>query len=111
MNGEIREGKQFHTRQNALTDSDIAVLTQIFNSVIDAKMHNNPHICRLQVIELGDLKAMVDAHKKFSAAMDDSKTIIRRYILIFVLTGMSGLTLYGYWAKVKDAMKSILLGQ
>ena len=112
MNG-VRTEEQFHARRNALTQEDLENITSIFESIYDKKIqnyHSNEN-CRFIDIKIEDLKAMIDAHKRFNAMMDDNKAIVRRYILVVLLTGMSGLTVYGFWGKIADAIKKAMSGQ
>lgn len=73
-----------------------------------AKAINTRHeSCKFKDIEPGDLKAMVESHKKFNHAMDDSKAVVRRFFLVLVLTGISGYAIYGWWAKIVDTVKKV----
>jgi hypothetical protein len=53
---------------------------------------------------------MVDAHKRFDAAMTDSKTVVRRFFIFLVLTGASGFAVIGWWSEVVDKVKKAIAG-
>jgi len=42
--------------------------------------------------------------------MDDNRTVVRRFVLVLILTGVAGTTIYGYWAKFTDAVKKVVAG-
>jgi hypothetical protein len=86
------------------SDSDIEALVSAL------KKSQDYHICRFSDIEPGDLKAVVDSHRKINEALDDSKTVVRRFFLVLVLTGLSGYAVYGWWAKVVDVVKKSIPG-
>ena len=99
----------FRRRRNSLTNEDLDAITAIIEAIIYKQQHNDIH-CRFAAIQPGDLKAMVDAHKKFTIMMDDNRTVIRRFFLFLILTGVAGTTIYGYWAKFTDAVKKVVAG-
>jgi hypothetical protein len=107
MTETSKEGKQFHARENSLTQSDIEVLTQIFQTIVDTKEKN--HSCRFTSISPDDLRMMVDAHKNFNLAMTDSKKVVRRFFIVVVLSVASGLTVQGFWSRIASFIKNITL--
>jgi hypothetical protein len=106
---ERRSAEQYQARRNALTQEDLENITSIFDKKIQ-NYHGDEH-CRFIDIKVDDLMAMINAHKRFNAMMDDNRAIVRRYVLIVLLTGMSGLTVYGFWSKIADAVKRAISGQ
>jgi len=105
---EDSQDKVYRPRQNTLTESDLQNITSIFEAIHHSRYQNEQHNCRFGNITPEDLTAMVSAHKKFSAAMDDSKTIARRFFLMLILTGVSGLTIKGYWQEIVTVVKRAL---
>jgi hypothetical protein len=95
---EETEGKKFERREaRILSDYDV--------EAIAVALSNHRDACKFGDIEPGDLKAMVDSHKKFNLAMDDSKTIARRFFLVLIMAAISGYAVNGYWAKVVEHVK------
>lgn len=93
--------KKFERREaRILSDHDVAAIAKAINT------HHEG--CRFIDIKAEDLRAMVESHKKFNVAMDDSKTVARRFFLILVLTAISGYAIYGYWAKIGDHIKKAI---
>lgn len=88
----------------ALSAQDLATIVEAVKST---GHHEN---CRFDGIEPGDLKAMVDAHKRFNATMMDSKAVVRRFFIFLVLTGVSGFTVIGWWSEVVDKVKKAISG-
>lgn len=108
-------GRKFVKRESNLTEQDIEKISLVVSSIVESVLHNKdanrpPHDCRFANIEPKDLTDMVNTFKKFDAAMDDSKTVVRRFVLVLVLTGLSGLTLIGYWTKITDLAKKAISG-
>jgi DNA replication initiation complex subunit (GINS family) len=99
--------KRYHSRKNSLTQEDLENITSIFESIVHKRTHNDAS-CRFYGIKPADLKSMVDSFKKFSVAMDDSRSIVRKFILIAILTALSGFAAYGYWSKVTETAKKML---
>jgi len=87
-------------RRYNLTNEDLEAITAIIEAVVYKQQHTDEQ-CRFAAIQPGDLKAMVDAHKKFTLMMDDNRTVVRRFFLVLILTGVAGTTVYGYWAVKK----------
>ena len=88
----------------ALSESD---LSKIIEAVKTSAYHEH---CRFGDIEPEDLRAMVEAHKRFNSAMTDSKTVVRRFFLVLVLTGISGYAVIGWWSKIVDTAKKAVTG-
>jgi hypothetical protein len=89
----------------------MALSTQDLATIVEAvKTAGHHEFCRFGDIEPGDLKAMVDAHKRFDAAMTDSKTVVRRFFIFLVLTGASGFAVIGWWSEVVDKVKKAIAG-
>jgi len=84
-------------RRYNLTNEDLEAITAIIEAVVYKQQHTDEQ-CRFAAIQPGDLKAMVDAHKKFTLMMDDNRTVV------------AGTTVYGYWAKFVDAVKKVTTG-
>ena len=101
---------KFQRRQNSLTEKDLENITSIIEDTVGRRVPHAGATCRFGDITHEDLKAMVDSHKKFSAAMDDSKTIARRFLVISILTGMGGIALIGWWETVVNNVKKALTG-
>jgi len=101
--------ENFKKRRNSLTNEDLNAITAIVETIIYKKQHTDIS-CRFAAIQPDDLKAMVDAHKKFTIIMDDNRAVVRRFFLVLVLTGVAGTTIYGYWAKVTEAIKKVVAG-
>lgn len=100
----------FHRRRKNLTEEDLDSVADILEEILRQRSNYGESHCRFINISPADLKAMVEAHKKFSAAMDDSKVIVRRFIILSILTGMGGIAIFGWWAKVVDTVKKALPG-
>ena len=111
---EVYAGHGFSDRAGSrrrfnLTNEDLEAITAIVEAVVYKQQHTDMN-CRFAAIQPGDLKAMVDAHKKFTIMMDDNRTVVRRFVLVLILTGVAGTTIYGYWAKFTDAVKKVVAG-
>jgi hypothetical protein len=119
-----RDGEQYHERRNSLTEEDLANITSIFEAI----QHRGHTDCRFSGIEPKDLKEMIESykafaminpselkemiasHKTFVASVKDSKTVVRRFLIIGFLTALSGLTVAGVWARIAEmARKAISL--
>jgi len=98
---------KYQKRRNSLTDDDLDGIWAIVDAVLKQHAHNTEN-CRFGDITPADLKAMVEAHKSFNAAMKDSKTVVRRFIIIAMLGGATGIAIYGWWSKVVDTVKKSL---
>lgn len=107
---EVYDHEKYQKRQNSLTADDLASITSIIEDTVGRRVPHAGITCRFGDITHEDLKAMVDSHKKFSAAMDDSKTIARRFLVISILTGMGGIALIGWWETVVNNVKKALTG-
>jgi len=111
---EVYAGRSYEDRAGSrrrynLTNEDLEAITAIVEAVVYKQQHTDMN-CRFAAIQPGDLKAMVDAHKKFTIMMDDNRTVVRRFVLVLILTGVAGTTIYGYWAKFTDAVKKVVAG-
>lgn len=93
-----------HQGRRRFSDSDIEALVKAI------KTAQGEHECRFDGIAPDDLKAMVDAHRSFNAALSDSKAIVRRFFIVLVLTGVSGYAVYGWWGKLIDTVKKSISG-
>ena len=62
-------------RRYNLTNEDLEAITAIVEAVVYKQQHTDLN-CRFAAIRPGDLKAMVDAHKKFTIMMDDNRTVV-----------------------------------
>jgi len=91
-------------RQSILTGSDLEAISTIVEDVIQQREGHTAAGCRFIGVAPEDLREMVEAHKKFNAAMEDSKSIVRRFVVVFILTGLSGIFVVGWWEKVKRAV-------
>lgn len=58
------------------------------------------HVCRYD-ISPEDLGEVVRFFKAFSSAVEDSKTVVRRALLVFFLLGFLGLAGLGFWTKAR----------
>jgi hypothetical protein len=89
----------------------MALSAQDLATIVEAvKTAGHHEFCRFSDIEPGDLKAMVDAHKRFNETMTDSKAVVRRFFIFLVLTGVSGFTIIGWWSEVVDKAKKAIAG-
>jgi len=95
-------------RRNSLTNEDLDAISAIVEATLRHRRHDDAD-CRFSGITPEDLKAMVEAHKKFNAAMDDSKSIVRRFVVVLILTSISGVAIYGWWAKLTDTVKKSII--
>ena len=111
---EVYAGRSYDDRAGSrrrynLSNDDLEAITAIVEAVVYKQQHTDSN-CRFAAIHPGDLKAMVDAHKKFTVMMDDNRTVVRRFFLVLVLTAVAGTTVYGYWAKFVEAVKKVTTG-
>lgn len=101
--------RSYRQRKKNLTDEDLESISVIVEEVMRQRVHSDA-ACRFVGITPEDLRAMVESHKKFNAAMDDSKSIVRRFVVVFILTGLSGIFVLGWWEKVISTVKRALSG-
>lgn len=69
-------------------------------SIIKTEQEAANHPCRYD-ISPEDLGEVVRFFKAFSSAVEDSKTVVRRALLVFFLLGFLGLAGLGFWTKAK----------
>jgi len=103
-----RKPEQYRTRRNSLTNEDLDAISAIVEATYKKRQHGAED-CRFGDITPEDLKDMVDVFKEFKAAMSDSKKIVRRFLVMLILTSITGAAIYGWWAKVSDAAKQAIL--
>jgi len=118
-----RRQEQYRPRRNNLTNEDLDAISAIVEATYKKRQHGAED-CRFGDIlpedlkymvdvfkefKAEDLKDMVDAFKEFKAAMADSKKIVRRFIVVFILTSISGAAIYGWWTRISDAAKQAVL--
>lgn len=97
-------------RRKNLTEEDLLSISEIIDDVLRKRVHTDA-ACRFVGITPEDLRAMVEAHKKFNAAMEDSKTIVRRFVVYAILAGMGGIALVGWWETVAKHIKKTVTGE
>ena len=102
---ETRE-KQFHQRRNSLTEEDMDNLLSMFKAVIETRDNNHP--CRFPTIDPEDLRVLVDTHRSLQLALNDTKKVIRRFFVIIFLSAATGLTVGGFWARIKQIVEGIV---
>lgn len=102
---EEREGKQYHERQYVLTEADAELIKAIVESVLHSKASNGTtHGCRFEAVNPDDLEEAVKFYRKFNEAMDDSKSVVRRAIIVLIVGGFSALLGVGFWANIKKTV-------
>jgi len=111
-------------RRNNLTNEDLDAIAAIIEATHRSRRHEaedcrfgristedlNNMVSAFKGINPDDLKNMISAFNKFTVVMADNRTVVRRFFLVLVLTGVSGLTIYGYWAKITDTVKKAITG-
>jgi len=104
---EERPSKQYHQRQNSLTEDDIDLIKTIVESVIHVKEANSPHTvesCRFDTIQKEDLEEAVKFYKNINTILDDSKKTIRQTILKSLILGVCTLIFLGSVSKIRNAL-------
>ena len=102
---EERAGKQYHERQNALTEADAELIKTIVESVLHVKASNcTEQECRFESVNPEDLEEAVKFYRKFNEALDDSKSVVRRTVIALVVGGVSVLLGVGFWSNVKKTV-------
>lgn len=76
-----------------MTDADIAAIVQAFKA---------DHTCRY-TIDPDELSEAVRFFRNINDILEDSKRTIRKTFLIIIITGICGLTLLGFWTKLRGA--------
>lgn len=69
-------------------------------AIVKAEQEAASHVCRYD-ISPEDLGEVVRFFKAFSGAVEDSKTVVRRALLVFFLLGFLGLAGLGFWTRAK----------
>jgi len=103
------ELKVYHTRRNSLTPEDLEDITAIFESIQHKK--HSVEDCRFSSITPEELRVIIEGNKKFNAIMDDSKSIIRRFFTVLILSGLSGIIIAGVWSKFSASVKRVIVGE
>lgn len=102
---EERVGKQYQERQYVLTEADAELIKAIVESVMHDKASNcTEHTCQFEAVNPDDLEEAVKFYRKFNEAMDDSKSVVRRAIIVLIVGGISALLGVGFWANVKKTV-------
>ena len=77
-----------------LTDEDVGKIIKAFQQVED-------HKCRFTDIDPSDLRHSVEFFKNVNIAMADTRSIIRKTLLVLFITGLVSLVSFGVWEKIK----------
>jgi hypothetical protein len=76
-----------------LTDDDIKKL-------VDA-LKTEGHVCRFSDIDPSDLRHSVEFFKNVNEAMNDTRNIIRKTLIVLFIGGLVSLVSFGVWEKIK----------
>ena len=106
---EEYSGNERRRRKQNLTEEDLTNIAVMIEKVLQHKVHSDA-ACRFVGITPDDLRTMVESHKKFNSAMDDSKSIVRRFVIVLILTSLSSVIIFGFWEKVISTVKKALAG-
>lgn len=98
-----RDSKQYHERQNVLTESDAALIKAIVESVLHVKS-SNVHECRFDTVQKEDLEEAVKFYKNINNVLDESGKTIRQTILKGAIIGVFALIFLGSISKIKTAL-------
>lgn len=85
-------------RKRSLTDADI----EAFRKALRDTDHQAS--CRFMAIDPEEMKEMLTFYRKFNEALNDSKQTIRKTVLVLTISALTGMTVIGFWAKVKQIM-------
>lgn len=76
-----------------LTDDDVTKLVTALRPEI--------HVCRFGDIDPDDMRHSVEFFKNVNAAMTDTKSIIRKTLIVLFIGGIVSLVGLGVWEKIK----------
>ncbi len=111
MSKENERGeKQFHERQNSLTEGDLEMIRTIIMSLQYNWEHNlpvpEPHVCRFSDdITPEDFRDMVITHKEIKEIIKDSKTVVRRTLIGIAIIFFMGMVSKGFWVTLWEKLK------
>lgn len=83
-----------------LSEDDILAIS------VAIREHNEEHfrICRFGTTDPDDLHEAIIFYRKFNEAMDESKSVVRKTVLVMLITGIAGILGVNIWSKIKAAI-------
>jgi len=79
----------------SLDDTDIVKL-------VDALKAAGHSPCRFELVDPADLRHSIEFYKRMNTALDDSKNIIWRTIIVLLVSGIIALIGFGLFEKIKQ---------
>ena len=83
-----------------LSDEDISAITTALRG------HDLEHlkVCRFNITNPEDLNEALMFYRKFNEALDESKSVVRKTILVIIISTIAGLIGVGFWTKLKVSL-------
>lgn len=86
-------------RKNSLTAADLSKVGELIATAL-ANQQATQHICRYHIAP-EDMDELMKFIKSFKAAVDDSKSMARRWMIGMALAIISGLIGFNTWKQLK----------
>jgi len=97
----------FKKRRNTLTESDLNIIRQTVESALTQKVEEVKRLhaaeeCRFATITLDDMEEAVKFYRSVNKILDESKTTVRKTVLVFVIGSIFTILGLGVVFKIKD---------
>lgn len=96
----MQEKEMFHERrQRTLTEADVELITTIVKQCV-AKPELD-HFCKFEGIDPEMAKEAIRFFKSYTEALQDTKSTVRKFLVVTILTALTALLGAGIYVKFK----------